>query len=125
MSTCVMMKFISLFLLLLVPAALGQDAGKLHPWTDLKGRTLQAKFIKADGASVTIDWNGKRLDLPLNTLSPESKALALKLGGGSPFGSSPSSGYSPSGSCSCSTSCGAASGSFPLCAALNFFSILL
>ena len=90
-----MMKFISLLLLLLVPAVFGQDADKLHPWTDLKGRTLQAKFIKADGASVTIDWNGKRFDLPLNTLSPESKALAAKLGGGSPFGSSPASGIHP------------------------------
>ena len=90
MQVDIMIKLFSLIFLLLASALCGQDAGKLHPWTDLKGRTLQAKFIKADATTVTIDWNGQRFDLPLNTLNPESRSLALKLGGGSPFGSSPS-----------------------------------
>ena len=76
-----MMKTIFLLFILSALTAIGQDAGTLHPWTDLKGRTLQAKFIKADAASVTIDWNGQVFTLPLNTLKPESQALAAKLGG--------------------------------------------
>jgi hypothetical protein len=80
MSIFTMMKTISLLFLFLALNAVGQDAGALHPWTDLKGRTLQAKFLKADAASVTIDWNGQVFALPLNTLKPESQALASKLG---------------------------------------------
>ena len=76
-----MMKTIFLLFILSALTVVGQDAGALHPWTDLKGRTLQAKFIKADAASVTIDWNGQVFTLPLNTLKPESQALAAKLGG--------------------------------------------
>ena len=56
----------------------GQDSGELHPWTDLNGRTLQAKFIQGNDSSVTIEWNGQRFDLPINTLSDQSKALAKK-----------------------------------------------
>ena len=57
---------------------LGQESAELHPWTDLNGRTLQAKFIKGNNASVTIEWNGQRFDLPMDTLSDQSKALAEK-----------------------------------------------
>ena len=55
-----------------------EETTELHPWTDLNGRTLQAKFIKGDNASVTIEWNGQRFDLPMATLSDQSKALAKK-----------------------------------------------
>jgi len=57
---------------------LGQEPTGLHPWTDLNGRTLQAKFIKGNNTSVTIEWNGQRFDLPIDTLSDPSKALAKK-----------------------------------------------
>jgi hypothetical protein len=57
---------------------LGQEPTELHPWTDLNGRTLQAKFIKGNNTSVTIEWNGQRFDLPIDTLSDPSKALAKK-----------------------------------------------
>ena len=53
--------------------------GMLHPWTDLKGRTLQASFIKSDGVTLTINWNGKVIPIPLSTLSAESNALAQQL----------------------------------------------
>ena len=56
----------------------GQESTELHPWTDLNGRTLQAKFIKGNNTSVTIEWNGQRFDLPIDTLSDESMALAKK-----------------------------------------------
>ena len=56
----------------------GQESAELHPWTDLNGRTLQAKFIKGNNTSVTIEWNGQRFDLPIDTLSDPSKALAKK-----------------------------------------------
>lgn len=72
------MKFKSLilFFLLLSSYLSGQT---LHPWTDLQGRTLQAEYVKSDGITVTINWNGKVIPIPLATLSAESKALAQKL----------------------------------------------
>lgn len=51
----------------------------IHPWTDTQGRTLQARFIKLFAGMVTIEWNGKMVPLPMNSLSPESQALANKL----------------------------------------------
>ena len=90
-----MMKTISLLFILSALTAIGQDAESLHPWTDLKGRTLQAKFIKADAASVTINWNGREFTLPLNTLKPESQALAAKLGGASKPSESANGGIHP------------------------------
>ena len=50
-----------------------------HSWTDLQGRTLQASFIKSDGVTLTIKWNGKIVPIPLATLSPQSQALAKQL----------------------------------------------
>lgn len=72
------MKVIALFTLTLFCTILGM-AQALHPWTDLQGRTLEASFIKSDGVTVTINWNGKVVPIPLATLSPESQALAKKL----------------------------------------------
>ena len=67
------------FLFLFCLTSLSADElAELHPWTDLNGRTLQAKFIQANEISVTIEWNGQRFDLPIDTLSDESKALAKK-----------------------------------------------
>ena len=72
------MKVIALFTLTLFFTSLG-IAQALHPWTDLQGRTLEASFMKSDGVTVTINWNGKVVPIPLATLSPESQALAQKL----------------------------------------------
>ena len=72
------MKVIALFTLTLFFTSLG-IAQALHPWTDLQGRTLEASFMKSDGVTVTINWNGKVVPIPLATLSPESQALAKKL----------------------------------------------
>ena len=80
-------KLIYLLVLFCVSSLTGQEIDKLHPWTDLNGRTLQAKFIQANEISVTIEWKGQRFDLPVDTLSDESKALAKKFienGMGSP-----------------------------------------
>ena len=71
-------KLIYLLVLFSVSSLTGQEVGKLHPWTDLNGRTLQAKFIQANEISVTIEWKGQRFDLPVDNLSDESKALAKK-----------------------------------------------
>ncbi|MBL65798.1 MAG: hypothetical protein CML14_06395, partial [Puniceicoccaceae bacterium] len=51
----------------------------LYPWTDLDGRTLQARFIQLDQNNLTIDVNGQPFEIPVSTLSPESKALATML----------------------------------------------
>ena len=83
-------------LILLWPTSFifGQDA-TLHPWTDIQGRTLQASFISLDqeAQTVTIKWNGQVFPLPLNTLAPQSQALAKQLGAPAP--ASPSSASSP------------------------------
>ena len=60
-------------------AAEGQGKDMNHSWTDLQGRTLDARFIKADDTTVTINWNGQVFDLPLSTLREDSRNLAIKL----------------------------------------------
>ena len=72
-----------LFVLFLTPFLsffqLNAQDGMLHPWTDVKGRTLQAAFIKSDGVTVTINWNGQVVPIPMSNLSVVSQALAKKL----------------------------------------------
>jgi len=72
------MKFKSLFLFFIFLSSY-LNGQTLHPWTDLQGRTLQAEYVKSDGITVTINWNGKVIPIPLATLSVESRALAQKL----------------------------------------------
>ena len=69
----------SLFLLVFFLMFSGICYANIYPWTDLNGRTLQAKFLQSSGTAVTIEVNGQPFDIPLNTLSPESKALATLL----------------------------------------------
>jgi hypothetical protein len=64
---------------LLIAVSFSKLLGMLHPWTDLQGRTLQASFIKSDGVTVTINWNGKVVPIPLSSLSAESRTLAQQL----------------------------------------------
>ena len=52
---------------------------QLHPWTDVQGRTLQARFVKLFAGTVTIEWNGQMVPLPMTSLSPQSQALATQL----------------------------------------------
>jgi hypothetical protein len=75
-------KTLHLLLLAISPCFLSPVRGAddtLHPWTDVQGRTLQATFVKSDGTTLTIKWNGQVVPIPLATLSPESQALAQKL----------------------------------------------
>ena len=67
---------LSLYILLL---SFGLCSANVYPWTDLSGRTLQAKFLQVGGSAVTIEINGQPFDIPLDTLSAESKALATML----------------------------------------------
>ena len=76
-----------LLTLLALLAPLFARAQTLHPWTDLQGRTLQATFVKSDGTTVTINWNGQVVPIPLATLSPASQELAKKLAAEAAFGS--------------------------------------
>ena len=64
-----------IILTLLIAVSFSNLQGMLHPWTDLQGRTLQASFIKSDGVTLTINWNGKVVPIPLASLSAESRAL--------------------------------------------------
>jgi len=52
------------------------------PWTNLQGKVIEAKFGGLEGESVKITMkSGKSFVVPLSGLSPESAALAKKLGG--------------------------------------------
>ena len=51
----------------------------VHKWTDTQGRTIEAKFVKADNLTLTIEWNGKVTALPLTMFSVSSRKLAAEL----------------------------------------------
>lgn len=51
-------------------------------WTNLQGKVIEAQFAGLEGESVKITMkSGKSFVVPLSGLSPESAALAKKLGG--------------------------------------------
>ena len=52
---------------------------QLHSWTDVQGRTLQARFVSLFAGTVTIEWNGQMVPLPMNSLSAQSQELANRL----------------------------------------------
>ena len=64
------------------PVAKPTSLGRVYDWTDTQGRNIQAKFVKADQASLTLDWNGKVTTLPLSMFSESSRKLAAKLQSG-------------------------------------------
>ena len=55
------------------------NPSQLHSWTDVQGRTLQARFIRLFAGTVTIEWNGQMVPLPMSSLSAESQSLANRL----------------------------------------------
>ena len=55
------------------------NPGQMHSWTDTQGRTLQATFIKADATTVTLNWNGRVVPIPLVNLNAASQKLAREL----------------------------------------------
>jgi hypothetical protein len=57
----------------------GQDPSTLHPFTDINGRTLQAKLIEAGAESVKVEWNGQTFDLPLDSLDLTTRNLVRRL----------------------------------------------
>ena len=57
----------------------GQDPSTLHPFTDINGRTLQAKLIEVGAESVKIEWNGQTFDLPLDSLDLTTRNLVRRL----------------------------------------------
>lgn len=59
--------------------AVSPNKNKLHSWTDVKGRTLQARFVQLFAGTLTIEWNGQMVPLPMSSLSPQSQALANQL----------------------------------------------
>jgi hypothetical protein len=50
-------------------------------WIDTKGRTLQAKFVRIEGANVLLDIAGKFTPVPLDALSQASQQQASQLAG--------------------------------------------
>ena len=55
---------------------------KFHHWTNRGGATIEARFVRlVDGAVTVVMKNGKSYNVPIDTLSAESQALARRLGG--------------------------------------------
>ena len=52
---------------------------KSYIWTDINGQKIEADFVGANENTLTISMEGQVLDLPLDSLSAFSKALAIKL----------------------------------------------
>jgi hypothetical protein len=69
----------------------------LQSWTSSDGKVIQAKFIKLEGDYVTLEVGGQQHKFPLARLSPESMALAKKLGGVVPAPPPPSATITPTG----------------------------
>ena len=55
---------------------------KFHSWTNSEGRTIEARFLRlVDGAATLVMNDGKSYQVPLESLSEESRELALRLAG--------------------------------------------
>jgi hypothetical protein len=55
------------------------EVPKLHQWTDLKGRTIEAEFLRIEGEAVVIWLREKEFTIPFSNLTPKSVALAKEL----------------------------------------------
>lgn len=66
-----------------VKLANARSGGEVYfQWTNTQGKVIEAKFSGLEGDAVKITMkNGKSFVVPLTGLSPESAALAKKLGG--------------------------------------------
>ena len=62
-----------------VSPALPLLCAKSYIWTDINGQKIEADFVGANESTVTISMEGQELDLPIDSLSAFSKALAIKL----------------------------------------------
>ena len=64
---------------------------EVETWTNVTGQTMEAEFVKMDGADVVFRKDGKEVPVPLTRLSVNDRArvIALAAGGGGadPFGS--------------------------------------
>jgi hypothetical protein len=54
-------------------------SAKTYIWTDTNGQQIEAEFVRSTSDTLTISMHGQELDLPLNSLSVFSRALAIKL----------------------------------------------
>jgi hypothetical protein len=66
-----------------VKLANARSGGEVYfAWTNIGGKVIEAKYAGLEGESVKITMkSGKSFTVPLAALSPESAALARKLGG--------------------------------------------
>jgi hypothetical protein len=53
---------------------------KIHAWTDVTGRTIQAEFLRLEGEVVVVRMNGAEFKVPFTRLSPPSIEQARQLG---------------------------------------------
>jgi len=59
-----------------------EESHSKHYWSDKKGRTIEAEFIRFHTNKVVVMWNGKIVPLPLESLSFASQRLAASLRSG-------------------------------------------
>ncbi|MEM6279284.1 MAG: c-type cytochrome domain-containing protein [Verrucomicrobiota bacterium] len=64
------------------PGAEPSMSNELHDWTNFEGNTIQAAFVRVEGANIIIKMaNGQEIPYAIAKLSEESKALAKRLSG--------------------------------------------
>ena len=57
----------------------GIAADMYHQWTDVKGRTITAAFVKADDNTVTVRMQGQLGGIRISDLSPQTRDMLGKL----------------------------------------------
>lgn len=56
---------------------------KFHAWTNTVGKLIEARFVRLRGEAITVVMrDGKSYEVPLQSLSEESRDLAKRLGAG-------------------------------------------
>ncbi len=62
-------------------APMADERQKYHDWTNTAGKVIEARFVRLVDESVTLVMrDGKSYEVPLASLSPESRDLAKRLG---------------------------------------------
>lgn len=65
--------------LLLPGILLASSATAAETWTDTRGKTITAAFLDLSGSKVSLDMKGKKVSVPLDKLSPDSRKRAEML----------------------------------------------
>jgi hypothetical protein len=72
-------KVLTITLLMNLMCISAQGENTLHNWTNIDGKTIEAKFIEMKHDAVAVEKDGKKFVIPISKLKPESIELAKNL----------------------------------------------